>query len=64
MNQLTKAAEAPITVKVCSHMMKALGLKDGYVRNLTIELSGGPWVFKQARIVLDEECDCEEEALK
>ena len=58
----TKAVEAPITVKVCSHMMQALGLKDGDVRELTIELSSDPWVFKQARIALDEACDCEEEA--
>ncbi len=65
MNQLTKAevVATPITVKACPHMMKALGLKDGDVRELTLELSDGPWVFKHARIALDEVCDCEEEAL-
>ncbi len=63
--QFTTKAEVvatPITVKVCSHMMKALGLKDGDVRELTLDLSDGPWVFKHARIALDAVCDCEGEA--
>ena len=53
--------QSTVTIKVCPHMMKALGLKDGDMRDLTIELSEGPWVFKQARIALDEVCDCESE---
>ena len=53
----------PITLSCCSHVRRTCGLTVGDEREVRVPVKGRMWVFKRARVVLDDKsCDCESEA--
>ena len=49
----------PITLSVCQHVLDWFGWEVGSERELTINLSDGTWVFKRAKLELNNgSCEC------